>query len=115
MNKLRYLRKKKNISLRDLSDATNISYPTLSRLENDSSSFNEDNLTILSDYFNVSIDFLLGRTENPKGSSFDSNNSSEPDIDDFAFALYDETKELTDEQKQDIMDMVKKMKEIMRK
>ena len=114
MNRLRYLRMKKGISLRDLAEKTNISYPTLSRLENGSSSYNEESLKILSSFFDVSIDYLLDRTNDPFGSSYNKDNG-ETQIDDFAYALYGETKDLTDEQKRDILDMVKKMTEIMKK
>ena len=114
MNRLRFLRMKKGISLRDLAEKTNISYPTLSRLENGSSGFNEESLKILSSFFDVSIDYLLERTNDPRGSSY-SSSDNKVHIDDFTFALYGEVKDLTDAEKEDILDLVKKMKEIMRK
>lgn len=66
---------------------------------------NPDNekLIAISKVFNVSIDYLLG---------LDSKTPSTPILmDDFTYALYNETKELTDKQKQAILDMAKAFKD----
>lgn len=97
-----------NMIQHDLAVKLNKADSTIGLWEQGRRELDYETLTELSNLFDVSIDYILGRTNNK--STFPN-----PDIDDFAFALYDETKELTDEQKQDIMDMVKKMKEIMRK
>lgn len=100
------LLEERNMNQADLADKIGITAATLSRNLNGVNPPKAEIVSAIADYFNVSTDYLLGRTESKKVSS---------KLDDFAFALYDETKELTEEQKQDIMDMVKKMKEIMKK
>jgi len=60
MNKLKILRLEKQLTLRELARQTNISHPTLSRLETHQTTFNEENLIILSNFFGVTTDLLLG-------------------------------------------------------
>ncbi len=44
----------------------NINQNTISRYENEERQADYEMLIILGDYFNVSIDYLLGRTDNPE-------------------------------------------------
>ena len=44
----------------------NISQNTVSRYENGIREADYDMLITLADYFNVSVDYLLGRTDNPE-------------------------------------------------
>lgn len=59
-NRLRYLRKKRGLTLRELETEVNISNPTLSRLENGQTSFTEEYIKVLTKYFGVTTDYLLG-------------------------------------------------------
>lgn len=52
-NRLRYLRKKRGLTLRELETEVNISNPTLSRLENGQTSFTEEYIKVLTKYFGV--------------------------------------------------------------
>jgi transcriptional regulator with XRE-family HTH domain len=61
MNNIKRLREKHDISIRDLATKVNISYVTLSRLENGIQKLYDEHLIALADYFKVSIDYLLGR------------------------------------------------------
>lgn len=112
MNRLKQLRKEGGYSLRELDSLTGISYSSLSHLENGSFNFTEENIRTLSAFFSVSADYLLGISEVRNILEFEKD--KEP-LDDFQFALYGEVKELTDEQKTDILEMVKTMKEILMK
>jgi len=62
-NKLKELRESMGISQRQLSDATNINHVTISRLETGITSFNEQYIQILSNFFGVTSDYLLGIDE----------------------------------------------------
>lgn len=62
MNRLRELRKAKGLTIRELGEATNISYPIISYMENGERPFTQQNLEILCKYFNVSADYMLGRS-----------------------------------------------------
>lgn len=60
MNRLRELRKKKNLTLRDLSDILNISFGQLGKLERGESLMSSEQIKLFTDFFNVSADYLLG-------------------------------------------------------
>lgn len=64
--KLKYLREKKNISQLKLAMDLNMNQNSISRYENGQRQADYDTLIAFADYFDVSIDYLLGRTENPK-------------------------------------------------
>lgn len=65
MNNLRKLRHQKRLTLLELAKETTISKSALSYLENEQRSFTQEQLEILSKYFNVSTDYLLGISDNP--------------------------------------------------
>lgn len=106
MNNLKLLRIEKNLTLRDLSEKVNISYVTLSRYENGLQPISEENLVILCNFFDVSADYFLGLSDIKK-----------PDINevlknnDFLFALYDQTKDLSDKQKRDVLRIIEVLKD----
>ncbi|PRX24041.1 helix-turn-helix protein [Orenia metallireducens] len=60
--RLRKLRKERNLTLADLSSHFHMRKSTFSNYENDYRKPNADLLEELADYFNVSVDYLLGRT-----------------------------------------------------
>lgn len=60
-----------------------------------------DKLLEIANYLNVSVDYLLGREQ-----TFD----SDVTFDDFTYALYNETKELSWEQKEALLNMAKVLK-----
>lgn len=63
MNRLRELRKERGLTLRELGDVINTSNQNISNWEVGRSSPNIKYLTALADYFNVSIDYLVGRSD----------------------------------------------------
>lgn len=104
MNKLKMLRKEKGLTVRELGKAINISYAAISKMENNHQNINNDYLQILSDYFNVSTDYLLGLSDirNPE-KEIKKLEESDP----IFFSLYEEVKELSLEQKEDVLNAVK--------
>ena len=64
--RLRKLRKEKGISQLKLALDMNTNQNTISRYETGEREPGINELIKLADYFNVSIDYLLERTENPK-------------------------------------------------
>ncbi|MBR2444964.1 MAG: helix-turn-helix transcriptional regulator [Clostridia bacterium] len=64
--RLKELRKKKKVSQLKLALDLNTSQNTISRYETGEREADYKMLIALADYFDVSIDYLLGRTENPK-------------------------------------------------
>lgn len=63
--RLRLLRKQKNISQLKLALDLNINQNTISRYETGEREADYATLIKLADYFGVSIDYLLERTDNP--------------------------------------------------
>ena len=61
--RLKELRKEKGITQLQLALALNMSQNTISRYETGERQAGYDELIRIADYFNVSIDYLLGRTD----------------------------------------------------
>lgn len=64
--RLKFLRNKKRITQQRLAIELGINQNTLSRYETGQRQADYDTLIKIADYFNVSIDYLLERTDNPK-------------------------------------------------
>ena len=65
MLRLKELRKKRHISQVKLAMDLNINQNSISRYETGEREADYKSLIAFADYFNVSIDYLLGRTDNP--------------------------------------------------
>lgn len=57
------LQEEKNMSRRDIAKALNISYSSVSKYETDARFPDQETLKAIADVFQVSIDYLLGRTD----------------------------------------------------
>ena len=64
--KLKELRKAKGISQLKLAMDLGMNQNSISRYENEERQADYETLIKFADYFDVSVDYLLGRTENPK-------------------------------------------------
>lgn len=63
MNRLKELRKSKGATLEKVANLLNIGTNTLSQYENGKREANHDMLLKLADYYNVSVDYLMGREQ----------------------------------------------------
>ncbi|MCD7871798.1 MAG: helix-turn-helix domain-containing protein [Clostridiales bacterium] len=63
--RLKYLRKQRNISQLKLAMDLGLNQNSVSRYENGEREADYKTLIAIADYFNVSVDYLLERTENP--------------------------------------------------
>lgn len=61
--RLRSLRLEKDYSLRDMSNATGLARSTINMYENGNREPNFETLEMLADFFNVDMDYLLGKSE----------------------------------------------------
>lgn len=68
-----------------------------------------DKLAKVADFFHVSVDYLLGR-EKEENVAASQEDESEITFDDFTYALHSETQELTEENKQKLLEMAKLFK-----
>lgn len=64
--RLKTLRKKRHISQLKLAMDLNMNQNSISRYENGEREADYETLIRFADYFNVSIDYLLERTDNPE-------------------------------------------------
>ena len=64
--RLKFLRKQKGISQIKLAMDLSMNQNSISRYENETREADYATLIKFADYFNVSIDYLLERTDNPK-------------------------------------------------
>ncbi|MDE5754312.1 MAG: helix-turn-helix domain-containing protein [Oscillospiraceae bacterium] len=64
--RLKELRKKKRMTQQRLAIELNMEQNTISRYENGVREADYRSLIAIADYFNVSIDYLLERTDNPQ-------------------------------------------------
>ncbi|MBQ8808501.1 MAG: helix-turn-helix transcriptional regulator [Clostridia bacterium] len=64
--RLKEIRIKSGVSQLKLAMDLNMNQNTISRYENQERQAGYNELIALADYFDVSIDYLLGRTDNPK-------------------------------------------------
>lgn len=102
--RLKELREKHKLTVRELADKVNINYATLSRMENGMQNFTDEYLTILADFFAVSIDYLLGYSSNEKSLNF--NGAIQIKIDSMDFTIYNEIKDLNYNEKKDILEIL---------
>ena len=98
MKNLKFLREKNNLTQQQMADIFGIQRPTYSRYENGERQPDFDLLIAISKYFNVSVDYLLGKENEP---------TLDEQLEGVEFALFGEIHELTDEEKEDILSYVK--------
>lgn len=65
-NRLKDLRNSKNLTQPMLGSIIGLSKQAVNDLEHGRRNTTSDKLIIIADYFNVSVDYLLGRTDNPE-------------------------------------------------
>lgn len=65
---IKNLREDRDLRQRELAAVLNVSQNTYSQYENGVIELTAENLIKLADYYDVSVDYLLGRTKNPSVS-----------------------------------------------
>ena len=93
MNRLRELRKEKELTLIELSKLININKSSIARFETGESIMSSIELEVFSNFYGVSVDYILGKN-------------------DLAINIYNEALTLTESQKQDILKYIKFIKEV---
>lgn len=71
MERLRILRKNNNLSMKELGKVIGVAESTISLYENGKREPDNNTLSLLADFFNVSIDYLLERDKNSSFSNID--------------------------------------------
>lgn len=112
-DKLKELREKNNISQRDLADKLNISQATLSNYERGlRQPHSQAEWLSIANYFNVTVGYLMDETDNNtdvKIIPYDGDTNIS--MDDFTYAMYNESRKLTDSEKQIILNLARQLNE----
>ena len=98
MNRLRFLRTEKGESLEKIAKYLNVTIQTISNYENEKRDMTPDTILKLAEYFGVSTDYLLGKT--------DIRNIEE----DFKFAYHKETEGLSEDEIKEALEFYKMVK-----
>lgn len=69
IERLKKLRKKEKLTQKDIATFLNISQPAYQQFESGKKKMNLETMEKLADYFNVSTDYLLGKTDIPEPES----------------------------------------------
>ena len=88
-----------------VSKATGVAQSSLSDWKNGRSKPKYEKMLAISDYFGVSVDYLLGNEPKEKTPA-----EADVTFDDFTYAMYGEAKELTDEDKNMLLEMARMLK-----
>lgn len=64
--RIKMLRKQKNIKQSELGEMVGLTYTAISDIERGRRTTTIEKLVAIADYFEVSIDYLVGRTDNPE-------------------------------------------------
>lgn len=99
-NLIRQLRKEKRLSQTELAKYLHVSQATVTAWETGRSDPNISALNALADFFNVSTDYLAGRTSLRKENSGDMSRNQK-------LIAYSIDPDVSDEERQDIIEMVK--------
>ena len=70
MNRIKELRKQHELTQEELGSIINVQKAAISKYELERATPSTDILKKLADYFNVSVDYLLGRTDEPQSTGF---------------------------------------------
>ncbi len=102
-NRLRELRNEKRLTLRELAEKVNMSFSNIATLERGDSQLREDTARLFADFFNVSIDYLLGNSDDRNPSSTP---SAKDQLKGVQLALFNQVGELTEEQAEDVLQFI---------
>ena len=98
--RLKELRKKANLTQIEFAKRFNIANGTVGNWESGNRQPDYKTLNEIANFFNVSVDYLLGRSDKQYSNPLDEQLSG---ID---FALWSETQDMSDAEKQDIIDYI---------
>ena len=92
----------RSLSINKVAREANISPGLIGDYKNGNKTPSANNLMKLSDYFNVTIDYLLGKTKKD-----DFIEDGDFNINEIKFAMYGEVREFSEEDKKDVLEAVK--------
>ena len=106
MIRLKELRQKRHISQVKLAMDLNMNQNSISRYETGEREADYETLIAFADYFGVSVDYLL----NEETKKFPAVAEDKITFDDFTYAMYNHSADLTEEEKKMLLEMAEFMK-----
>lgn len=114
----RALREASKLSQKEMATILGISQPSMNRYENGISSPSPEVLTAIADYFDVSMDYIYGRTENPQGKlyqykpeSFNKKIKQNKDMKEFIEMCFDPKSEISSQLKASLLKLMEEKQE----
>lgn len=107
-NNLKLLRTEKHLYQKDIANLLNIAISTYSYWESGFNEPDQKSLIKLADFYNVSVDYLLGRTENKEKAL--GINQGQEELKNIPVALYEGVQGLSPEGMQDVMKYIEFVK-----
>ncbi|MEA4829363.1 MAG: helix-turn-helix transcriptional regulator [Enterococcus thailandicus] len=90
-SRLRELREKTGMSQYAISKLAGVSQSAINRYENDQTEATYSVLVWFADYYDVSLDYLLGRTDKPQGALYACKTIEKKEMEQFVEACFDPT------------------------
>ena len=108
-NRIKGLRDSIRLSQKEMSERLSISQSAVNRYENNQSEASYKTLLSYADYFDVSLDYIYGRTDQPQGRLYEFKTKFEEDADmrDFIEMCFDPTTPMSGKLKEMLLQMMK--------
>ena len=110
VNRLAELRKKRGLSQIEFAKQIGSAQTTISNWENGNRDIDSQTIVKLADFFDVTTDYLLGKSDDPNPYAQADDGASD-EFDGLEFAFFNDYKELTEDHKETLRNMMKIMKQ----
>ena len=112
--RLRHLRESVKLSQVKMSEVVGVKQSSLNRYELNQASPTLETLTRYADYFDVSMDYIFGRTDNPQGKLYEYKpkiEQTDPEMKKFVEMCFDPKSPMSERLKETLLAMLKEGKE----
>lgn len=112
--RLRHLRESVKLSQVKMSEVVGVKQSSLNRYELNQASPTFETLTCYADYFDVSMDYIFGRTDNPQGKLYEYKpkiEQTDPEMKKFVEMCFDPKSPMSERLKETLLAMLKEGKE----
>ena len=107
MIRIRTLRKDKGLTMKQFGERIGMAESTISLYESGKRQPDNETLKKIADFFDVSTDYLLERTDDKNQKPGETNIK----FDEFSYAMYNESKELSEDDKQRLLTFARMLKD----
>lgn len=112
--RLRHLRESVKLSQVKMAEVVGVKQSSLNRYELNQASPTFETLTRYADYFDVSMDYIFGRTDNPQGKLYEYKpkiEQTDPEMKKFVEMCFDPNSPMSERLKETLLAMLKEGKE----